>query len=140
MMAEELSEQANTATKELKGLFLPTRLAASKDVDDFVNRHEELLSSIDALEEHKYFNEDVFQETGIWELKDLLADSKQQIAENNKVYHTIADLTTDAKRVMDEYRSFVHPDHYFAHSELEDFITSYNEIKDKVYICALCVL
>ena len=131
-IAEELSGQANTAIEELKALFLPSRLAVSKDVDDFVNRHEELLSSIDSLEEHKYFDEDVFQETGIRELKDLLADSKQQIAENNKVYHAIVDLTTDAARVMDEYRSLVNPDHYFAHSELEDFISSYDEIKEKV--------
>ena len=131
-MVEELSGQANSATEELKTLFLPSRLAVNKDVDDFKNRHKELLSTIDGLEEHKYFDEDVFEETGIRALKDLLADSKHQIAENNKVYHAIADLTTEAKRLMDEYRSIVHPDHYFAHSELEDFISSYNEIKDKV--------
>lgn len=130
--AEELSDQANIATDELKALFLPSRLAVSNDVDDFKNHHEELLSSIDALEEHKYFDEDVFQETGIRALKDLLADSNLLIAENNKVYHAIADLTADAARVMDEYRSIVHPDHYFAHSELEDFIASFDEIKEKV--------
>lgn len=131
-IAEELSGQANAATEDLKALFLPSRLAASKDVDDFLNRHEELLSSIDALEEHKYFDEDVFQETGLRVLKDLLADSEQQIAENNKVFHAIADLKTDAAKVMDEYRSLVNPDHYFAHSELEDFILSYDDIKEKV--------
>ena len=131
-MAENLSDQANAATEELKALFLPSRLAVNKDVDDFKNRHEELLSTIDGLEEHKYFDEDVFYETGIRALKDLLADSKLQIAENNKVYYAIAELTTDAARVMDEYRSIVQPDRYFAHSELEDFIASYDEIKDKV--------
>lgn len=131
-MAEKLSDQANAATEELKTLFLPSCLAANKDVDDFKNRHEGLLASIDSLEEHKYFDEDVFYETGIRALKDLLADSKLQIAENNKVYHAIADLTTEAVRVMDEYRSIVQPNRYFAHSELEDFIASYNEIKDKV--------
>ena len=131
-MAEELSDQANAATEELKALFLPSRLAVIKDVDDFKNRHEDLLSTIDGLEEHKYFDEDVFYETGIRALKYLLADSKLQIAENNKVYHAVADLTTEAVRVMDEYRSIVQPNRYFAHSELEDFIASYNEIKDKV--------
>ena len=131
-MVEELSGQANSATEELKTLFLPSRLAVNKDVDDFKNRHKELLSTIDGLEEHKYFDEEVFYETGIKALKDLLADSKHQIAENNKVYHAIADLTTEAVRVMDEYRSIVQPNRYFAHSELEDFIASYNEIKDKV--------
>ena len=131
-IAEKLSDRANAATEELKDLFLPSRLAVNKDVDDFKNRHKELLSSIETLEEHKYFDEDVFQETGIRALKDLLADSKLQIAENNKVYHAIVDLTTEAVRVMDEYRSIVQPNRYFAHSELENFIASYNEIKDKV--------
>ena len=131
-IAEELSSQAKAATEELKALFLPSRLTVSNDVDDFKNRHEELLSSIDALEEHKYFDEDVFYETGIRALKDLLADSNLQIAENNKVYHAIADLTTEAARVMEEYRSIVNPEHYFAHSELEAFISSYDEIKEKV--------
>lgn len=59
-MAEELSDQANSAAEELKTLFLPSRLAVNKDVDDFKNRHKELLSTIDGLEEHKYFDEDVF--------------------------------------------------------------------------------
>ena len=49
--AEELSSQANAATEELKNLFLPSRLAVNKDVDDFKNRHKELLSTIDGLEE-----------------------------------------------------------------------------------------
>ena len=131
-IAEELSGQTKAATQELKTLFLPSHLAVSKDVDDFKKRHEELLSAIDTLEEHKYFNEDVFEELGISELKDLLANSKAHIAENNKVYHAIADLKEFARNVMDEYRSIVHPDHYFAHSELEEFISSYEEIKEKV--------
>ena len=79
-MVEKLSGQTKAATQELKTLFLPSHLAQDKDVDDFKDRHEELLSSIDALEEHKYFDEDVFQETGIRALKELLADSNLQIA------------------------------------------------------------
>lgn len=131
-LAAVIIGQVETATTELENIFQPSHLAQDKDVEDFKIRHQELLSSIDSLEEHQYFNEDVFQETGIRALTDLLADSKKQIAQNNKVYHAIVDLPIDAARVMDEYHSIVHPNHYFAHSELEDFIASYNEIKNKV--------
>lgn len=130
--AEELSEQVNAATEELKALFRPSRLAQEKDVDDFKNRHQELLKSIDDLESHKYFDEEVFEELGFGELNGLLNNSKAKIIENNKVYHAIADLKECAGNVMDEYRSIIHPNHYFAHSELEGFISSYNAIKDKV--------
>ena len=131
-MAEDLSAPANVATEELKELFFPSRLAQDKDVDDFKNRHKELLSAIENLEGNKYFDENVFKELGIQTLKDLLADSSNQITENNKIYHTIAELTMDAARIMEEYQSIVQPNHYFAHSELENFNSSYNQIKEKV--------
>lgn len=132
MKAEELSGQAKAATEELKALFFPSRLAQEKDVDDFKNRHHELLSAIADLEGHKYFDEEVFEELGFEELNGLLNNTKAKIIENNKVYHAIADLKECAGSVMDEYRSIIHPNHYFAHSELEDFISAYNAIKDKV--------
>lgn len=131
-LVSDIVGQVETATTQLESIFQPSHLAQDKEVEDFKIQHQELLSAIESLEAHKYFNEDVFQETGIRALSDLLADSKKQIAENNKVFHAIADLSIDAARVLDEYHSIVHPNHYFAHSELEDFISSFNEVKNKV--------
>ena len=131
-MTEDLILKINEATEAFEALFLPTHLTEDADIADFKVSHQALLDSIHALEGHKYYNNEIFEETGIASFNTLVANSSAKKEENNKVYHAIADLTTDAARVMDEYRSIVHPNHYFAHSELEDFISSYDEIKEKV--------
>ena len=131
-LVEELIPQVNTANQELEKMFLPTRLITENDVDNFKIRYKILLDSIEALESHKYYNDDIFEETGISSFKFLLSGSNAKVEENNKVYHTIEDLKAAAKKAMDDYRSLVHPAHYFTHSELEGFMESYNEIKEKV--------
>ena len=131
-LAEELTPQVNTANQELNNLFLPTHLTTENDVDIFKARYHSLLDGIEVLESHKYYNDVIFEETGIAPFKSLLSDSKSKIEENNKVYHAIDDLKAAATKIMDGYRSLVHPAHYFAYSELESFIESYNEIKEKV--------
>lgn len=131
-LAEELTPQVNTANHELENLFLPTRQTNENDVDIFKARHQSLLDGIEALESHKYYNDDIFEETGIASFKSLLSDSKAKIEENNKVYHAIEDIKSAATKVMDGYRSLTHPAHYSAYSEFESFIESYNEIKEKV--------
>lgn len=131
-LVEELTPQVNTANQELERMFLPIHLITENDVDNFKTRYKALLDSIEALESHKYYNDDIFEETGISSFKFLLSGSNAKIEENNKVYHTIEDMKTAAKKAMDDYRSLVHPAHYFTHSELEGFMESYNEIKEKV--------
>lgn len=131
-LAEELKEQVNIARQELETMFLPTHLVNDNDIEDFKIRHQSLLEGIEALEGHKYFNEDIFEETDIAPFKSLLADSQAKKEENNNVYNTIGELQECATVIMNDYRSLVHPAHYFAHSELEDFIESYNEIKEKI--------
>lgn len=131
-LAEKLTGQVNAARQELETMFLPTHLVTDKDIDDFKTRHQSLLESIETIEGHKYFNDGIFEETGIASLKSLLADSQAKMDENNKVYNAIGELQECATAVMDSYRSLVHPAHYFAHSELEDFIESYDEIKEQI--------
>ncbi len=131
-LAEDLQPLVNTAYQELQALFEPTKLATRGDVDAFKARYQKMLEDIEALENHKYYNDEVFDETGITALKTLLNDSKAKIEENNKVYQAIKDLKTITTTVMDGYRSLTHPNHYFAYSELEGFVESYNDIKEKV--------
>lgn len=131
-LAEELIPQVNTTNQELENLFLPTRLTTEQDVDVFKTRHQLLLDGIKALESHKYYNDDIFEETGIASFMSLLSDSKTKIEENNKIYHAIDDLESASTRIMDSYRALIHPAHYFAYSEFEDFIESYNKVKEKV--------
>ena len=130
--AEALRSQVHETREELETLLLPTHLVSDDDIESFKTRHQALLESIDAIEGHKYYNEEIFKETGIAPFKALLAESPAKKKETNKVYSTIVELKDCALKVMDNYRSLVHPAHYFTHSELEEFFDSYNEIKEKV--------
>lgn len=131
-LTEELDAQIASAKKELETLFLPTHLVEEKDVEDLKTRHQPLLDAIEKLEDHKYYNDDIVEETDIPSFKTLIANSAEKIEENNKVYHAINDLKEVTGKVMNDYQSLVHPSHYFAHSELEEFIESYDEVKEKI--------
>lgn len=133
-LVDGLVGQVERAKTEIEGLFIPTHLVEDKDIEDFKIRHQSLLDGIEELESHKYFKDEIFEETGIASFKSLIANCSTKKEENNKVYTAINDLKEVAVKVMDDYRSLLHPAHYFAHSELEDFIESYNEIREKVDI------
>lgn len=131
-LADGLAVQVEKAKEEFEALFRPTHLVEDKDIDNFKSRYQSLLDRIEELEAHKYYNDDIFENTSISLFKTLLANSSAKKEENNKVYTAINDLKDAAVKLMDDYRSLVHPAHYFAHSELEGFIESYNEIKEKI--------
>ena len=131
-MAEELAGKICTAQKELEDLYVPTHLVEDWDIENFQTKHQSLLKAIETLEGHKYYNENIFEETGIALFVASFADRIAKQEENNNVYYAIAQLKNSAAIVMDGYRSLVHPAHYFAHSELENFIKSYDEIKEKI--------
>ena len=131
-LTEELNAQIASAKKELEALLLPTHLVEEKDIEDLKTRHQPLLDAIEELEDHKYYNDEIVEETDIPSFKTLIANSAEKIEENNKVYHAINDLKEVTGKVMDDYQSLVHPSHYFAHSELEEFIESYDEVKEKI--------
>lgn len=132
ILVAPLSIEATKALLELKGLFLPTHWLEDKEVEDFKEKYASLLGQIERLTEHKYYNEEVLKEVGLDSFKALLADSQAKIEENHKVYSAIVELKERAKSLMEKYRLCVHPAHYFAHSEFEDFLESYNEIQEKV--------
>lgn len=131
-LAEALTGQTNTAIQELESMFLPTHMVTDNDIEDFKTSHQSLLESIERIECHKYFNNDIFEETGLAHFKSMLADIHASKEENNKVYNAIGELRECAPSIMNDYRSLVHPAHYFTYTELEDFIKSYNKVKEKV--------
>ena len=130
--ADGLAGSVKTARQELENLFNPNRLATDDDIENFKSRHQLLLDDIEALESHKYFNEKTFENLGIAPFKNLLANSHTLKEENNRVCKAIEELKECAVKVMDSHRSLVHPAHYFAYSELENFIESYNDVKANV--------
>lgn len=131
-LAEGLVGDIEKAKKEIEVLFLPNHLVEDKDIEDFKIRHQSLLDGIKELEKHKYYNYGIFEKTGIASFITLITNSSIKKEESNKVYIAINDLREASVKVMDDYRSVIHPAHYFAHSELENFIDTYNEIKEKV--------
>lgn len=130
--AERLMDMINAARLELENLFVPTHIVEDKDIESFKLKYQPLLDEIEALEKHKYYYHAVFEKTGIVLFKTLLDDCWSKKEKVNKVYHTIEELKESAAKMMDIYRSLVHQNHYFAHSELEEFIESYNEVREKV--------
>lgn len=131
-LAEALTGQTNTAIQELESMSLPTHMVTDNDIEDFKTSHQSLLESIERIEFHKYFNNDIFEEKGLAHFKSMFANIHASKEENNKVYNAIGELRECAPSIMNDYRSLVHPAHYFTYTELEDFIKSYNRIKEKV--------
>ena len=131
-VAEELALRVRTACEELDGLIQPTHEIGEDELKTFVDNHRELLNDIDTIVAHKYYDENIFQELGISALNTQLAKSKERISENNRVYHAINDIKEHAGMVLEKYTDFKNPDHYFAYSELVEFVNSFGNIKEKV--------
>lgn len=132
--AEKLAIQTNLAKQKLDVLFQPTHLVSTKDIEDFKNSHKKLLSELENLESHKYFNQDISAEVGIAAFKTLLDDAPQMLSENNKVFNAINELKNISVKIMDGYRARLHPNHYFCFSELEKFISDYGRIQQLIDI------
>ncbi len=128
----DLGVKANSAKQELEEIFRPNHFVEDKDIEIFKSKHQSLIDDIQTLRDHEYYDKEVFEKAGITAFKSLLANCQAKKEENNKIYNAIEDLAQVASSVVEGYRSLLHPNHYFAHSELDDFIESYNKIKDKI--------
>ena len=131
-LTNDLGVRANSAKRELEELFQPNHFVEDKDIETFKSKHQSLIDDIQTLRDHEYYDKEVFEKAGITAFKSLLANCQAKKEENNKIYNAIEDLAQVASSVVEGYRSLLHPNHYFAHSELDDFIESYNKIKDKI--------
>ena len=78
-LAELLTEQVNDAKQELENMFLPTHLIGDDDINRFISQHQTLLERIKVLEYHKYYDDDIFEDTDIRSFKSLLFDNKELI-------------------------------------------------------------
>ncbi len=127
-----LAEQSENAKSELDSLFVPSHLVEGIQIIDFRTKFADLLQNIEKLKEHKYFDEVIFYESGIASLLSVLDDSDNLIKKNNEIYHAIEDLTLCATQITAQYQAYTHPAHYFAYSEMEDFLKSSSTVKEKV--------
>lgn len=127
--AERLKTQAESARIKLERIFTPEKLAIKADVENLKLEYKELLSDIEALEKHKYFNETILLETSVSEFRHMLHNIPAKLKENNIIFHAIRDLETASSKIMEEYRRVMHPSHYFTYSELEGLNQSFSKIK-----------
>lgn len=129
---ETLSSLADVALQELSAFFLPTKLISDEEVQSLMSKHEDLMSEISALSQHKYFDQNIFQSSKAAELTQFLNGIKGYQGETNTIYRAIVDLNVTATKVMAQYREHTDSAHYFAFSEMEDFLSSSATIKEEV--------
>lgn len=133
-LAESLTAQIAAAHEELENLFLPVSFVEEKDIEDFKQAKSNLLAKIEELESNNYFNEKISKEIGLESFKALMAESRNRMEECNRVYNSIADLKAVAAKMMGEYSTLTHPAHYFANSEMENWLESNSGMKEKIDI------
>ena len=127
-----LAERADSARNELESLFVPSRLVEKRQIDDFETKYADLLVDIENVKGHKYFDEEIFSDSGITLLLSALNDSTNLMQKNNEIYHAVEDLTNTAAQVTAQYQAYTHPAHYFAYSEMEDFLKSSASVQEKI--------
>ena len=127
-----LAPKAEDARKEFEDLLVPTHIVEEKQIEDFKEKYSDLLSDIEKLKEHKYYDADTFTNSGIILLSSILSDSKNLMEKNNEIYNAIKDLTDTAEQIIAQYQILIHPAHYFAYSEMEDFIKSSSTVNEKI--------
>lgn len=131
-LTSSLAAKAEDARKEIEALLVPTHIVEEQQIEDFKEKYADLLSGIEQLKEHKYYDEEFFIRSGITLLSSVLSDSKNLMEKNNEIYNAIKDLTDTAAQITAQYRTLTHPTHYFAYSEMEDFLKSSSAVKEKI--------
>lgn len=131
-LVESLSAKANVALQELSDFFLPTHYVTDDYVQHIVYKYDGLTSEISALSQHKYFDLDSFQSSKAGQLMLFIEGIKGYQDETNTIYKAIEDLKVTAALVMGLYREYTNPAHYFAYSEMEEFLSSSASVKEKL--------
>ena len=128
----DIDKKAKEATHELNSLCIPTKRLEDADIDTYKLRYSKLVNQISDLKTHKYFNDGLYRHSSIplWERQTENIQKRKE--ENNRIYDAIETLKEEADKVMKVYRTYTSPNHYFAYSEMEDFISSFKEIKNQV--------
>lgn len=127
-----LSSQADTFLKEMSAFFVPKHIITDEDVHGFVSKYDGLTSDISALCQHKYFDLDTYQSSKAGQLMHFIEGIKGYQNETNTIYKAIEDLKVTAALVMAQYREYTNPAHYFAYSEMEEFLSSSASVKEKL--------
>ena len=126
------ADESKNAKNELESLFVPTHLVDEGQIIDFKTKYADLLLGIENVKRHEYFNDNIFSHYGFSQFLSILNDSTNLMEKNNEIYRAIEDLTTCAEKVIAKYQSYTNPSHFFAFSEMEEFLSSSDTIQEKI--------
>lgn len=128
-LLEVLDSKAHPVLLEMTSFFVPTHLIMENDIEEYRKKNNLLLKEIAAIETHKYIDFYAFNNSDCKALVSLFKELDARMDECNRIYHSIEDLRLAASQIIEEYRTYTHPAHYFSYSEMEDFIRKSEEAK-----------
>lgn len=129
---EALSSRISEALHDLETFFLPYHRVEEEELASLSAQHQGLLSEITILEGHKYYDEDIFLESGISQFKNYITDLQSKKEENNIIVDAIETLKENSTNLKDSYLKLLDPIHYFTYSEMEDWKSHYEDIRPKL--------
>jgi len=135
-LIKSLSPQAEEAQKEFIAIFVPTRLITEQDIQTFESKQHALIESIENLRKHKYYDVELFRKSSLSKFLVSVMSGNAFMNETNSIYKAIEELKSTSKRILEEYRAYTHPAHYFAYSEMENFKAKSEYVRnviDKVF-------
>lgn len=127
-----ISEKAIVARSDFEAIFVPSHLVGEKQIEEYKVKISDLLSDINKLQQHKYFDKETFSKSNIQSLLNDFADSKNLMNKSNEIYYAIEELNKAAAQIYVQYQKVTIPSHYITYSEMEDFLMSSASIKEKV--------
>ena len=131
-LVKSLSSRAEIVLQELSAFFIPTHFITDDEVHGIASKNDGLLSEISALSQHKFFDLETFQSSKAGQLMLFIKDIEEYQHETNTIYKAIEDLEVSTALVMAQYREYTNPAHYFAYSEMEDFLSSSASVKEEL--------
>ena len=134
MKTAALAEETKPAYGALINLLTPTRLIENDHIKSFKKQYQTLITKIDNIENHRFFDEKIFNQTCLVDFKQKYTNLIQEAQQNNKIFHALQNIKTTASSLLEKYRKLTEPDHYFAYSEQEEWLSGYNTIADDMQI------
>lgn len=131
LAVEELQPKLETATRVYLDIFQPVRLVDREDFLSYSLAHTSLLQDIERLKKHRWYRIDIFEDNGICKFEELLSSFDKLMAESNEAYYAIQELMSISYSISKQYSQVMDANHYFAHSEMVDFLKTadrYNEL------------
>lgn len=113
-------------------LFQPIREIVPLDYEIFTRDNRLVLEEIAQLSKNPFYKKTTFDRYGVTEFQEHLASFEEKRNCANKVFSAINLLQNEGRSIIAKYRFLIHPNHYFTHSEMVDFVESTTSLKEVI--------